>query len=405
MTEWMAGAGGGLHFDTLAAHAGAPSDTVGGAHPTVQPIVTASSFWYESADTLDRVLGGEEPGYVYARYANPTVRALEEAVAALEQAAGAVAFASGMAAIQAAVGLFAQRPGDTLFVSEDCYGGTYTLVASILAEQGLRVRFVDLFDLPQLEFRLAAEHPKALLFEVLTNPLQRVVDATAVVEAAHRAGAGVVIDATFSPPPIFQGLRLGADVVVHSATKYLGGHGDVTAGVAACGDPARAAELHTAGKLTGAVLGPHEAYLVLRGIRTLGLRVERQSATALSLAHALCADARIERVYYPGLPGDPGHAGAGRLFRGGAAGGVLSFAIRGADRERVLRTLERFRLVRPAPTLGDCLSLVLYPVIASHRGLTPEQRAQRGIHDNILRFSAGLEDPRDLLADLDRALG
>lgn len=394
-----------MRFDTLAVHAGAGGPSFDGAHPTAPPLVPASSFWYDSADELDRVLGDEQPGFSYARYASPTVAAFEHAVAALEGGPEAVAFASGMAAIHAAVRVFAAAPGSVVFASQDCYGGTFTLLASTLAAEGVAVRFVDVFDLPLLGRRLAEERPAALLFEVISNPLERVADARAIVDLARQHGVATLVDSTFTTPCLIRPLGLGADCVIHSATKYLGGHGDVTGGVVACASADLAARLRTWRKYTGAVLGVLEAYLSLRGIRTLPLRMSRQCANAAALASALAADGRIEQVYYPGLPSSPDVGVASRLFPEGLFGAVLAFGIGGADKADVMRFLESLKLIRAAPTLGDCFSLVLYPVIASHRGLSPEQRRERGIHDNVVRLSAGIEDAADLLADLDQALG
>ena len=393
-----------MRFDTLAVHAGTPPFTFDGAHPTAPPIVHASSYWYDSADELDRVLGDEQPGYSYARYASPTVVAFEQAVAALEAAPGAVAFGSGMAAIHAVVRSCAPRPGTVLFASRDCYGGTYTLLASHLAHEGVSIRFVDVFDLGELGRRLAEERPSALLLEILSNPLERVADLQAILGLASRNGVAVLVDSTFTTPYLARPLQLGAACVVHSATKYLGGHGDVTGGVVACGTAEQAAALQAWRKYAGAILGPTDAYLALRGMRTLSLRMARQCSNAMAMADALSRHPGVERVYYPGLPDNPDHGLARRLFPDGLFSAVLAFAIRGADKPAVMRFLERLRLIRAAPTLGDCFSLVLYPVIASHRGLTPEQRSERGIHDNVVRLSAGLEDPADLITDLDQAL-
>ncbi|HEY2594538.1 MAG TPA: aminotransferase class I/II-fold pyridoxal phosphate-dependent enzyme [Chloroflexota bacterium] len=393
-----------MRFDTLAVHAGSPSFTIEGAHPTAPPLVPASSYWYDSADELDRVLGDQQPGYSYARYASPTVVAFEEAVAALEGAPASVAFASGMAAIHAAVRHFAPAAGSTLFVSSDCYGGTFTLLGSTLTQEGLKVRFVDAYDLDVLDRRFAEEQPRALLVEVVSNPLERVADVQAIASLCKTRGVALIVDSTFTTPYLIQPLGLGAACVIHSATKYLGGHGDVTGGVVACATQEQAAALRGWRKYTGSILGVLEAYLCVRGIRTLSLRVARQCANAAAVAQALSADPRVERVYYPGLRADPGYPVACRTFPEGLFGAVLAFGILGADRSRVMRFLENLELVRAAPTLGDCFSLVLYPVIASHRGLTPEERRERGIHDNVVRFSAGLEDPADLIADFDRAL-
>ncbi len=393
-----------MRFDTLAVHAGAPAFTIDGAHPTTPPLVPASSYWYDSADDLDRVLGDAQPGYSYARYASPTVVAFEEAVAALEGAPGAVAFASGMAAIHATVRSFAPGPGAVVFVSQDCYGGTFSLLSNTLGQEGLAVRFVDTFDLPTLDRRLGAERPAALLLEIISNPLERVADLEAIVQLGTRHNVPVLVDSTFTTPYLIRPLTLGAAGVVHSATKYLGGHGDVTGGVVACRSIEQAATLKGWRKMTGAILGVMEAYLSVRGVRTLSLRLARQCSNAAAVAETLSRDTRIERVYYPGLADGPEYAVACRLFPEGQFGAVLAFAIRDADKAGVMRFLERLKLIHAAPTLGDCFSLVLYPVIASHRGLTSEQRRERGIHDNVVRFSAGIEDPADLLADLDQAL-
>jgi cystathionine beta-lyase/cystathionine gamma-synthase len=394
-----------MRFDTLAVHAGAPAITIDGAHPTAPPLVPASSYWYDSADDLDRVLGDQQPGYSYARYASPTVVAFEQAVAALEGAPKAVAFASGMAAIHAAVRYFAPSAGSALFASQDSYGGTFTLLNSTLRQEGLSVRFVDVFDLPTLGRQLADERPAALLVEVVSNPLERVADLEAIAALCTTHGVALLVDSTFTTPYLVRPLTRGAACVIHSATKYLGGHGDVTGGVVACASEEQAAALRNWRKYTGSVLGVLEAYLAVRGIRTLSLRMARQCANAAAVARTLATDGRIEQVFYPGLPDGPDYPVACRLFPEGLFGAMLAFAIRDADKASMMRFLERLKLIRAAPTLGDCFSLVLYPVIASHRGLTPEERRARGIHDNVVRFSAGLEDPADLLADFDQALG
>src|ERR1700687_3783069 len=393
-----------MRFDTLAVHAGAPPLTFDGAHPTAPPLVPASSYWYDSADQLDRVLGDEEPGYSYARYASPTVTAFEEAVAALEGAPAAVGFASGMAASYGAVRACAPEPGAVLFASQDCYGGTFTLLNDTLTQEGVTVRFVDVFDIPELARRMAVERPAALLLEVVSNPLERVADLDAVLALGKTHGVPILVDSTFTTPYLIKPLSQGATAVIHSATKYLGGHGDVTGGVVACSTQEQAAGLRNWRKFTGAVLGVMEAYLSLRGVRTLSLRMGRQCANAAAVAQTLAGDRRIERVHYPGLADNADHSVACRLFPEGLFGAMLAFAIRDADKASVMRFLERLQLIRAAPTMGDCFSLVLYPLIASHRGLTPAQRRERGIHDNVVRFSAGIEDPADLIADLDRAL-
>jgi cystathionine gamma-synthase/methionine-gamma-lyase len=238
----------------------------------------------------------------------------------------------------------------------------------------------------------------------VSNPLERVADLQAILDLARQHGVAVLVDSTFTTPYLIRPLALGAACALHSATKYLGGHGDVTGGVVACATREQAAALRTWRKYTGAVLGASDAYLALRGVRTLALRMARQCTNAQAIAEALARHAAVERVHYPGLPNSPDHATAARLFPSGLAGAVLAFAIRDADKPGVMRFMERLQLIRAAPTLGDCFSLVLYPLIASHRGLTPEQRRERGINDNVVRLSAGIEDPADLVADLEQAL-
>jgi cystathionine gamma-synthase/methionine-gamma-lyase len=392
-----------MRFDTIAVHAGTSQVTFGGAHPTAPPLVPASSYWYDSADELDRVLGDEQPGYSYARYASPTVVAFEDAVAALESAAAAVAFASGMAAIHAAV-RWAVPGSGLLFAANDCYGGTFTLLKTTLAQEGVQVRFVDVFDQAALERRIREQRPSALLVEVISNPLERVADIQRIGELCRAQDVRMLVDSTFTTPCLIRPLQLGAATVIHSATKYLGGHGDVTGGVVACASAEAAGALRTWRKYTGSILGVLEAYLSIRGLRTLPLRVGRQCANAAAIATALSSHPRVESVCYPGIPGSPDHATASRLLPEGQFGAVLAFAIRGAQKPDIMRFLECLKLIRAAPTLGDCFSLVLYPVIASHRGLTPQEREARGIHDNVLRLSAGLEDPADLIADLEQAL-
>ncbi|MGI9145826.1 MAG: trans-sulfuration enzyme family protein [Chloroflexota bacterium] len=393
-----------MRFDTLAVHAGAFPFTIDGAHPTAPPLVPASGYWYDSANELDRVLGDEQSGYSYARYASPTVVGFEAVVAALEDAPAAVGFASGMAAIHAAVRACAPTPGSVPFASQDCYGDTFTLLNNTLIQEGVAVRFVDVLDVPALARRMASERPAALLLEVISNPLERVANLAAVLEVGRTCGVPILVDSTFTTPYLIKPLSLGATAVIHSATKYLGGHGDVTGGVVACSTPDLAATLRNWRKYTGAVLGVMEAYLSLRGVRTLPLRMARQCGNAAAVAQTLSRDRRVERVYYPGLTDSPDYPIACRQFPEGLFGAMLAFGIRDADKASVMRFLERLQLIRAAPTMGDCFSLVLYPLIASHRGLTPVQRRDRGIHDNLVRFSAGIEDPADLIADLDQAL-
>src|SRR5919199_769724 len=349
-----------MRFDTLAVHAGSPPFTFGGAHPTAPPLVPASSFWYDSADELDRVLGDEQPGYSYARYASPTVVAFEDAVAALEGAPAAVAFASGMAAIHAVVRACAPRPDCVMFASQDSYGGTFTLLNSTLSQEGVGVRFVDVFDLGALARRVAEERPAALLVEVVSNPLERVADLEAIAAVCNTHDVALLVDSTFTTPYLVRPLTQGAACVIHSATKYLGGHGDVTGGVVACASEDQAAAMRNWRKYTGSVLGVLEAYLSVRGIRTLSLRMARQCANAAAVAQTLASDGRIERVYFPGLPDSADHPVAARLLPGAAR----------ADPRRA----DAGRLLQPGSVPGDRLA----PRADARRAACARHPRQRG---------------------------
>jgi cystathionine gamma-synthase/methionine-gamma-lyase len=367
--------------------------------PTTTPIFPASSFFYDDTAELDAVFGNERPGYVYTRYGNPTTRALEVAVADLEGTEDAVAYASGMAAVYGAI-LHGVAAGARVVAARDLYGATYQIFNRLLKNFGVETTFVDVLDLAAVESAASELKPRLVFCETVSNPILNVPDLPALAGIAHRHGARLLVDNTFATPILVNPTRHGADVVVHSATKYLGGHGDVTGGVVAT-DELTAAELREDLKLTGPVLGPFESWLVLRGIKTLPLRIERQSASAARIAGWLAAHPAIARVNYPGR--DESGPGAG-IFNGTARGGMISFEIAGAGRDEVFRFLESLRLCLPATTLGDVYSLVLYPAISSHRALSPQERARVGIGEGLVRLSVGLEDVEDIVADLDQAL-
>jgi cystathionine gamma-synthase/methionine-gamma-lyase len=371
--------------------------------PVTTPVYRAVSYAYEDMDDLDAIFAGTREGYVYSRYGNPTVRAFEQAVAALEGAEDAIACASGMAAVHLALMAAGCGAGTAVVAAQDVYGATYALLARFLPTLGVQTRFVDVANLACVQRALEEAHPKVFLFETLSNPLLKVADVPALVEMAHQVGALVVLDHTFATPYLLQPIALGVDIVVHSATKYLGGHGDVLAGVmVASAEPiARAREWM---KVLGANLAPDTAYLALRGLKTLPVRMARHCANALAVARWLQGHPRIARVLYPGLPDHPQHDLAKRLFREGCFGGMVSFEIAGADQEAVFRFMEALRLVLPATSLGDVYSLTLYPAHSSHRALTTEERAAVGIGPGLVRLSVGLEDPRDIIADLEQAL-
>jgi cystathionine gamma-synthase/methionine-gamma-lyase len=392
-------------FDTLVAHAGeSHTGDDGGATwlPTATPIHNASGYFMPSLDALDEVFAGNREGFFYTRDGNPTVRAFEEAVAALESAPVAAAFGSGMAAIYGALLAAGVGPGDHIVATQDLYGLTRVLFTTHFADLGVRTTFVDMADHAAVE-RALAGGAKVLYLETISNPLVKVLDPGALVRLARTAGALTVVDNTFASPYLLRPVEHGADLVVHSATKYIGGHGDVTGGTVAAADEAIGRKVRYQAKLLGAVLGPNEAYLAHRGMKTLSLRMARQCDNAQAVAAWLAEQEGVECVYYPGLPDHPQHELATRLL-GGRYGAMLAFDLRQGDRPRVGRFMDALRLIAPAPTLGDLRTLTLYPVVASHRGLTPEERREVGIGDGLVRLSIGIEEPADLIEDLKQGL-
>jgi len=391
------------HIFTQAVHAGEGAPPPEG-RPISTPIYPAVTYTYPDMHDLSGVLSGERSGYVYARYGSPTVAALERAVEALEGAEDAVAFASGMAALHLALVQSGVRPDAPVVAARDLYGTTHTLLAQFFAAADRTPpRTVDMTDLDAARAAMEEVRPRVVLLEVLSNPLLTIADLPAIAEAAHRAGATLIVDSTFTTPFLIQPLKHGADVVVHSATKYLGGHGDVMAGVIAT-DAHRAKGLRELIKVYGCNLGPFEAWTALRGIQTLPLRMREHCANALKVAHWLNDHPRVARVWYPGLSDHPQHDLARRLFREGCFGGMVAFELRDAGEPEIYRVMEALRVVQTAPSLGDVSSLILYPARSSHRALSREERYRLGITDGVLRLSAGIEDANDIIADLAQAL-
>ena len=308
-----------------------------------------------------------------------------------------------MAAIHAVLLGAGVRAGTAVVAAADVYGATYALLDKTFTALGVRVRFVDITDLEQVKQVVAEERPIALLCEIISNPLIKVADVPALADIAHGIGAALIADNTFASPYLFRPLEHGADYAVHSATKYLGGHGDVMAGVVAC-SAERGLDLQERQKLLGANLGPQEAWLALRGLKTLPLRMRQHCANAQTVAGWLAAHPAVAHVNYPGLPSHPQHATAERLFEGLGFGGMASFDLRDAGQPEVFRFMEALELVLPATTLGDVYSLTLYPAHSSHRYVAPEVRAALGIGDGLVRLSVGIEDAQDIIADLAQAL-
>ncbi|MGC1119784.1 MAG: aminotransferase class I/II-fold pyridoxal phosphate-dependent enzyme [Candidatus Methanofastidiosia archaeon] len=386
---------------TQAVHTGSPPapDFI----PVVPPIYTAVTYTYPSVKDVEAVFSGEKSGYVYARHGAPTTTALERAVAVLEGGDAAQAFSSGMAAIHAALLATGLEKGDCIMAANDLYGATHTLLTQHYQKMGIQSHFVDVSNLQQVETVLKTATPKALLFESISNPLLKVANITELVTLAHQNNARVIVDSTFATPYLITPLQHGADLVAHSSTKYISGHGDALGGVVICHKELEE-PLYELSKILGATLGPFEAYLTLRGLKTLPLRMARHCENALKVAQHLNKNPKIRTVYYPGLFTHPHHDLASHLFGGKGFGGVVTFEIKNAGQEEVFTFFEALELIIPATSLGDIYSLILYPAHASHRGLTQEERKSVGITDGMVRLSVGIEDPGDIIADIEQGL-
>ncbi len=379
---------GGQGFETLAIHAGQDPDPLTGA--VVPPIYQVSTFKQDG-------VGGLRGGFEYSRTANPTRSALEECLAALERGTRALAFASGMAAEDCLIRTVC-APGDRVIIPDDAYGGTYRLFANVLAPWGLEYVPVHLSDVAAVRRSLAERPARVVWAETPTNPLLGIADIAALAEVAHEAGALLVVDNTFASPRLQRPLALGADVVIHSTTKYLGGHSDVVGGALVTADrdlAERAAYLRNA---TGAVPGPFDAWLVLRGVKTLAVRMDRHCASAARVADVLGGHPAVAEVLYPGLPAHPGHAVAARQMSG--FGGMVSFRLR-AGEEAAVAVCGSTRLFTLGESLGGVESLIEHPGRMTHASAAGSPLE---VPPDLVRLSVGLEDCDDLIADLEQAL-
>jgi cystathionine gamma-synthase/cystathionine beta-lyase len=372
---------------TLLAQAGRGHDPRTGA--ISMPIYQTATFAHPAL--------GESTGFDYGRSANPTRAALEEAMARLDGAAAGFAFASGLAALSTVFGLFSA--GDHLIVAEGCYGGTYRLLDQVFARFGLSASYVPVTD-PAAYRAALRPTTRAILVESVSNPCLLVPDLHALVSLAREAGILLTVDNTFLTPYWLRPLDLGADIVLHSASKFLAGHNDTIAGIATVREPALAEQVGYLQNAMGAVLGPQDAWLVLRGLKTLALRLEQQQANALAVARWLRQHPKVGRIYYSGLPEDAGHAALARIA--GGFGAVLAFEVESLDTLR--RVIEGLRIIAYAESLGGVESLITVPAAQTHANLPPEERARLGVTDTLLRLSVGIEDAGDLIADLSQAL-
>ncbi|PLX92083.1 MAG: cystathionine gamma-synthase [Desulfuromonas sp.] len=353
------------------------------------PIYTSATYRHPAV--------GESTGYDYTRSGNPTRAALEEGLATLEGGARGLAFSSGMAALTTLFLHFAA--GDHLIVSEDLYGGTYRVIEEIFGKLGLAASYVDTGDLAAVEAAIRPQ-TKALLIETPGNPLLGIADIAALAHLTRRHDLLFIVDNTFLTPALQRPLELGADVVVHSATKYLGGHSDLCAGALVAREAELGERLYFLQNATGAILSPQESWLLVRSLKTLSLRMERHSANALAIAQWLQQHPEVEAVYYPGLPEHPGYELAKRQTHG--FGGMLSFRVRTAEKARAV--LEKLQLISFAESLGGVESLMTLPAVQTHSDIPKEERERRGVSETLLRFSVGIESVDDLIADLTQAL-
>ena len=388
----------GARFATRAARAVPPPASV--SRPLTPPIHLANVYVFDDLAEVDAVWEGRRPGYVYGRFGTPNHTMLEATLAGLEGAEAALVTASGMGALTAVL-LAALRPGEHLVAGQDLYGSTTALLREQAARWGIAVSFADATEAAGVEAALTPA-TRAVFVEAVSNPLLRLADLPGLAEVARRHDLRLLVDATFASPALLRPLEHGATLVHHSATKYLSGHGDVTAGVLA-GPSALIAGARAQTVRIGLNLGPFDAWLALRGVRTLALRMERHSVNALELARFLAERPEVQRVHYPGLPGHPQHGLARKLFTDGF-GGMLAFELRGGA-AAVERFFAALPLIEFAPSFGDVTTTWSYPARTSHRPLSAEEQAKLGIGPGLVRLSVGIEDVDDLREALETALG
>jgi len=385
-------------FDTLAIHSGGQGKNP--CNAVNPPIFMSSTFEFNSLDHAEEVFSFASSDYVYTRGNNPTLRLFENKMAVLEGGEGAVAFASGMAAISSVL-LSLLKPGDEVIAHRTIYGSSYSVITKTLPRYGVKYKFVDLRDLADLQEQISL-NTKVIYFETPANPNLDIIDIAEVSSLAHARGIKVVVDNTFATPYLQKPLELDADVVVHSATKYLSGHGDAVGGVAVAKDLDYIMELKFDYMCElGGVMSPFNAWLLLRGLKTLGLRMRQHQANAMQVAEYLSKHPKVEQVFYPGLATFKGHEIAKKQMRG--FGGMLSFEIKG-DLEASKRVVDGLELCKLAVSLGDAETLVEHPAAMTHRGYPKEKLADFGFSESIIRLSVGLEDVEDIIADLEQSL-
>ncbi len=378
-----------MKFGTKAIHAGQEPDPTTGAVMT--PIYQTSTFWQESP--------GKHKGYAYARGKNPTRTALENCLAALENATFGLCFSSGMGATDAVIKLL--KPGDEVITGNDLYGGTYRMFTKVFANFGIKFHFIDLYDAANIEKYINA-NTKLLWIETPTNPTMQIIDIEACAIIAKKHKLTLAVDNTFASPYLQNPLDLGADIVMHSVTKYLGGHSDVIMGALLTNDKTIYEQLAFIHNSCGATPGPMDSFLVLRGLKTLHLRMKAHCANGKAIAEYLKNHPKIEKVYWPGFTDHPNHAIAKKQMRD--FGGMISIVLKGADLQETFRIASSFKVFTLAESLGGVESLINHPATMTHASIPKEEREKAGVVDNLLRLSVGVEDVEDLLEDLKTVL-
>ena len=378
-----------MKFATKAIHAGVHPDESTGAIMT--PIYQTSTYVQDGV--------GNHKGYEYSRTLNPTRHALEKNIAAIENGRFGAAFGSGLAAIDCVVKMLS--PGDEVISTNDLYGGTYRLFTTIFAKYGIQFHFVDMSDASNIENYITA-NTKLIWVETPTNPMMNIVDIEAVSQIAKKAGAMLAVDNTFATPYLQTPIDLGADIVMHSATKYLGGHSDVVMGILVTDNEEISKEMYRIQNSTGAITAPMDSFLVLRGIKTLHLRVQRHCENGAEIAHWLVKHPKVDKVYWPGFETHPNHAIAKKQMRD--FGGMISFTLKSNIFEDALTLVKKVAVFALAESLGGVESLIGHPATMTHASIPKEEREKTGVVDSLIRLSVGVEDVEDLIADLEQAL-
>ncbi|WP_255712401.1 cystathionine gamma-synthase [Dyadobacter sp. CY351] len=379
-----------MKFATKAIHAGVEPDPTTGAIMT--PIYQTSTYVQESP--------GKHKGYEYSRTHNPTRTALQNALAALENGKHGICYASGLAATDAVLKLY--KPGDEIIATNDIYGGTYRIMKRIFEPFGMVFKFVDMSNVTNVRNAIS-EKTKMIWIETPTNPLLKIVNIKAITNLCREKGFHSVVDNTFASPYLQNPLDMHADIVMHSVTKYLGGHSDTVMGALITNDDELAKQLAFIQNASGAVPGPQDCFLVLRGIKTLHIRMQRHCENALEVAQWLEAHPKVGKVYYPGLPSHPSYDLASRQMRG--YGGMLSFELKGDVYEEAVRVMENLEVFSLGESLGGVESLCTHPASMTHASIPKEERLKTGLKDTLIRLSVGIEDVEDLIADLEQAIG